>query len=301
MTKVLIPRSDSVSAKVIEPSDFEELQSYVPDHVKSGFTVTAGSGLAVNITSGKIRLKGLYLNNTSTESVTVTGSNTNHIYVKLARDSNQEAESWTFEANTTGNAPADSFKIATCVASGSAVTSVDQTFLDTKREPAYVPTGAILMWSGTITDIPTGWLLCDGTSGTPNLVGKFIRGVNTASTNPGGSGGADSRTLTIPRIEVWYDIAGDNSGQSGHGSTNNSTAPHPSSGTNQMLNGNTSSSNAISANSRAGSTSTAVGYHPGSNSYSYYESTAKAKTDETSITNIENRPAYYELAYIIKT
>ncbi len=295
MSRILIPRSDSVSAKVIEPSDFEELHSYVPDHVKSGFTVAAGSGLQVTIASGKIRLKGLYLNNTATETLTVTASNTNHIYAVLARDSNSEAESWSITSNTTGSAPTDSIKIATCVASGSAVTSVDQTFLDTKREPAYVPTGAILMWSGTITDIPTGWLLCDGNSGTPNLVGKFIRGVNTSSTNPGGSGGADSRTLTIPRMEVWYDVAGDSSSQSGHEGSN------PGSGATQMLNGSTSSGNAISANSRAGSVSQAVGYNSGSNQYSYYESTAKAKTDETDITNIENRPAYYELAYIIKT
>jgi hypothetical protein len=300
MTRILIPRSDSVSAKVIEPSDFEELHSYVPDHVKSGFTVAAGSGLQVTIASGKIRLKGLYLNNTATETLTVTASNTNHIYAVLARDSNSEAESWSITSNTTGSAPTDSIKIATCVASGSAVTSVDQTFLDTKREPAYVPTGAILMWSGTITDIPTGWLLCDGNSGTPNLVGKFIRGVNTSSTNPGGSGGADSRTLTIPRMEVWYDVEA-SSAQSSHGSAGGSTAPHPSSGHSQIASGQTSSSSSFSANARQGSISSAVGYHPGSNSYTYHSADVQLKTDETNITSIENRPAYYELAYIIKT
>ena len=112
MSRILIPRSDSVSAKVIEPSDFEEMNSHVQDHIKSGFTVTAGSGLAANVAAGKISLKGLYVNNTATEAVTVTASNTNHIYVVLARDSNSEAESWSLVANTTGSAPADSIKIA---------------------------------------------------------------------------------------------------------------------------------------------------------------------------------------------
>ena len=37
-----------------------------------------------------------------------------------------------------------------------------------------IPTGGIIMWSGTT--VPTGWYLCDGTNGTPNLTGKFIYG-----------------------------------------------------------------------------------------------------------------------------
>ena len=54
MAKYLIPRSDSVSVKVIEPSDFEEFFSndIVRDYVVSGLTLSAGSGLAVNIASG---------------------------------------------------------------------------------------------------------------------------------------------------------------------------------------------------------------------------------------------------------
>ena len=57
----------------------------------------------------------------------------------------------------------------------------------------YVPTGGIIMWSGSIISIPSGWLLCDGTLGTPNLVDKFIRGASDAEGKEpgflGGSGG----------------------------------------------------------------------------------------------------------------
>lgn len=35
-----------------------------------------------------------------------------------------------------------------------------------------VPTGGIIMWSGST--VPTGWYLCDGTNGTPNLTDKFV-------------------------------------------------------------------------------------------------------------------------------
>lgn len=36
--------------------------------------------------------------------------------------------------------------------------------------------GIIAAWSGAIADIPSGWQLCDGTNGTPDLRDKFIIG-----------------------------------------------------------------------------------------------------------------------------
>ena len=32
------------------------------------------------------------------------------------------------------------------------------------------------MWSGSIADIPNGWVLCNGTNGTPDLRDRFIFG-----------------------------------------------------------------------------------------------------------------------------
>ena len=53
-------------------------------------------------------------------------------------------------------------------------------------------TGMIMMWSGTIATIPSGWLLCDGTNGTPDLRNRFIIGATSddagvAKTNITGS------------------------------------------------------------------------------------------------------------------
>ena len=84
MTRILIPRSDSQSAKIIEPSDFEKYFSsdIVRDYRKSGFVITAGSGLAVNVAVGTARLKGLYVESDAVESVgSLTANNTNHIYI----------------------------------------------------------------------------------------------------------------------------------------------------------------------------------------------------------------------------
>lgn len=39
-----------------------------------------------------------------------------------------------------------------------------------------VPSGSIIMWSGSVDDIPMGWLLCDGANGTPDLRGRFVVG-----------------------------------------------------------------------------------------------------------------------------
>jgi hypothetical protein len=51
-----------------------------------------------------------------------------------------------------------------------------------------VPTGIICMWSGTLVNIPAGWVLCDGANGTPDLRDKFVKGAANAE-NPGATGG----------------------------------------------------------------------------------------------------------------
>lgn len=36
--------------------------------------------------------------------------------------------------------------------------------------------GMIMLWHGTVLNIPSGWHLCDGTVGTPDLRNKFVPG-----------------------------------------------------------------------------------------------------------------------------
>lgn len=49
--------------------------------------------------------------------------------------------------------------------------------------------GLVGMWQGTLGTIPAGWLLCDGTAGTPNLLDTYPRfkGPFTVNTTGGGS------------------------------------------------------------------------------------------------------------------
>jgi microcystin-dependent protein len=61
-----------------------------------------------------------------------------------------------------------------------------------------VPSGVIVMWSGTTA--PSGWALCNGTNGTPDLRNKFILGWGTRAS--GSTGGEESVTLTSAQSGV---------------------------------------------------------------------------------------------------
>ena len=66
-----------------------------------------------------------------------------------------------------------------------------------------VPKGGIIMWSGSIEDIPSGWALCDGLNGTPDLSNRFILGVADQE-EPGSIGGSSAHSHNIPRVPVTY-------------------------------------------------------------------------------------------------
>ena len=71
-----------------------------------------------------------------------------------------------------------------------------------------MPVGSIIMFNGKAEEIPSGWAICDGTNGTPNLIDRFI----LASTYAGGTGGKSQITLTVSQLpphrhrlkKCWY-------------------------------------------------------------------------------------------------
>jgi hypothetical protein len=130
MTRILIPRSDNVSAKIIEASDWEKYWSdIIPDYITCGFTLSAQCPniLAVDVSSGTLRLKGLHVNNSTTCSVTsLTACATNYIYATICRDPTCEPQGWIFSKNTTGTTPTDSVVLGTVTTNATTVTAVSQ-------------------------------------------------------------------------------------------------------------------------------------------------------------------------------
>lgn len=65
-----------------------------------------------------------------------------------------------------------------------------------------LPRGIITMWSGATNAVPSGWALCDGNNGTPNLKDRFIVGAGQ-SYGVGNTGGNWTQTPL-----VWTNAAG---------------------------------------------------------------------------------------------
>jgi len=60
-----------------------------------------------------------------------------------------------------------------------------------------IPPGGIILWSGKLADIPSGWHLCDGEDGTPNLRNKFVYGAGNGI-DPGSSSGRIIQQDRVP-------------------------------------------------------------------------------------------------------
>lgn len=62
-----------------------------------------------------------------------------------------------------------------------------------------VPKGSIIIWSGTASDIPDGWALCDGQDGRPDLRDRFVLGGGGTQT-AGETGGEEKHMLTAEEM-----------------------------------------------------------------------------------------------------
>ncbi len=148
--------------------------------------------------------------------------------------------------------------------------------------PDRLPRGVIVMWSGSVAEIPAGWTLCDGrvVEGiqTPDLRDRFILSVG-AGENPGATDGAHSYQLSEAQMP-----AHSHGGSTGSGGGHN----HTYTGIDTL-------------SERRGL-------------YNYHYMVKRSKTKHTSNApnhthtinpagsgaSIDNRPAFYKLAFIIK-
>jgi hypothetical protein len=78
------------------------------------------------------------------------------------------------------------------------------------------PSGGIIIWSGSSASIPSGWLLCDGSSSTPDLRNRFVVGATSTYAVGATGGSADAivvshthtATVTDPGHNHTYSLVG---------------------------------------------------------------------------------------------
>ena len=146
-----------------------------------------------------------------------------------------------------------------------------------------LPTGMILLWSGSIGSIPAGYLLCDGTNSTPDLRNRFIVGAgSTYSVNQTG-GSADAIVVSHTHTATSTSTVTD----PGHNHTNGTAG-----GIGWRADGNTAGGSwfAASTASTTGTATTGI-------TVATATTTATAGTSGTGA----NIPPYFALCYIMKS
>jgi hypothetical protein len=110
---------------------------------------------------------------------------------------------------------------APTASSNSNTSQIATTEFVTTAVNASFPVGGIIMWSGSIATIPSGWLLCNGTSGTPDLRNRFVVGAGSTYAVNATGGSADAivvshtHTVTDPGHAHSYQLAVGSSPQTG--------------------------------------------------------------------------------------
>jgi len=97
-----------------------------------------------------------------------------------------------------------------------------------------IPAGMISLWYGSIGSIPSGWYLCDGTNGTPDLRDRFIVGAGTTYSVAATGGSKDAilvshthtatSTVTDPGHFHNYSVVSTSGGAGGGTSSYTNTA-----------------------------------------------------------------------------
>jgi len=150
-------------------------------------------------------------------------------------------------------------------------------------EYGFSPPGIIVMWSGAIGAIPTGWALCDGTGGTPDLRGRFI----VSYDDRGGAAPAHSDTL--------YTTIGHEGGEKEHELTG-AEAP-----TIDAAGGLHTHTVPYTADAPVVTTPGGNASATQNHTHSIPSSGAHSHTYDADGAGHENRPPYFVLAFIMKS
>lgn len=168
-------------------------------------------------------------------------------------------------------------------------------------------TGMIMIWSGAIGTIPSGWALCNGTNGTPDLRDRFVVGAGStyAVAAVGGVNTVALSSNEIPSHAHSFSGSTSGAGDHAHGAWTDTQGAHTH-GTN--IASNTSNNNTIGSyaggsgnveinTDSAGAHGHNIGMNnSGNHAHNFSGNTGNAGAGAAH----ENRPPYYALCYIMK-
>ena len=135
------------------------------------------------------------------------------------------------------------------------------------------PSGGIIIWSGSSASIPSGWLLCDGSSSTPDLRNRFVVGATSTYAVGATGGSADAIVVSHTHTATVTDPGHTHTYKAGTFNNAEGAGPNAIGNTSNSVNGTT--------------TSATTGI------------TVSNSTTGSSGTNA-NLPPYYALCYIMK-
>lgn len=210
--------------------------------------------------------------------------------------------------------------VTTSTGTGSTVLSASPTFTGTPLAPtaaastnttqiattafvrSIIPTGVITMWYGSTASIPSGWYLCDGTNGTPDLRDRFVVGAGStyAVNGTGGSANATlvSHTHTATSTSTF---TGSALGTHTHSITDPGHTHSPGFISTANINSGTSDGGSVQTPAAIPSAFTGISINSASagTPAGTVATTTTNSTEGSSATNA-NLPPYYALAYIMK-
>lgn len=176
---------------------------------------------------------------------------------------------------------------------------------------ATIPSGAILIWSGSAASIPSGWVICDGLNSTPDLRDRFVVGAgNTYAV--GATGGQNAITDIPAHTHGVGTLSNASDGAHTHNGTTSNTGAHQHNSdpysTNQAASSNNVSYTTATSSASGNAGNSALTSSAGAHSHTFTTDSAGAHTHaisgstaSTGSASVDVRPLYYALCYIMKT
>ena len=157
----------------------------------------------------------------------------------------------------------------------------------------FIPRYGIIMWNGLHTAVPSGWVLCDGNNGTPNLRNRFIitKGVTSQNNALGQTGGTLTKTLNTNEMAPHSHYMA----VSSWGGSHTHYSPYYK------------SNNSYGWPAQGGGNMSWWDNNPGilepvtNHAYNHSHYVALGQSTPTGATSFQKTPPYYALAFIMKT